>query len=56
MVMFRYGLRAQETRRQYPRRTIFSGLSENVIMLEEQAKRFVTIARTNSDWAQESLM
>ena len=56
MVMFRYGLSPRNQKTVSSKVSIFSGLSENVRMLEEQAKRFVTIARTNSHWAQESLM
>ena len=57
MVMFRYGLRAPDTKRQYPRRfQYFLNYLKLPGMLDEQAMRFVTNARTNPQWAQESLM
>lgn len=52
-----YGLRAPDTKRQYPRRfqyfLDFLGIPGT---LEEQAKQFVLKARENQQWAQESLM
>jgi hypothetical protein len=52
-----YGLRAPDTKRQYPRRFQYF---LNFLMLpgtlEEQAKQFTLKARENSQWAQESLM
>lgn len=57
MTAFRYGLRAPDTKRQYPRRfqyfLNFLQLSGN---LEQQAKQFTLKARGNLNWAQESLM
>ena len=57
MVMFRYGLRAPDTKRQYPRRfQYFLDYLKMPGMLDDQAKQFITNARTNPQWAQESLM
>jgi hypothetical protein len=52
-----YGLRAPDTRRQYPRRfQHFLDFLRIPGTLEEQAKQFVLKARQNQMWAQESLM
>ena len=52
-----YGLRAPDTRRQYPRRfQYFLDFLRISGTLEEQAKQFVLKARENQQWAQESLM
>ena len=52
-----YGLRAPDTRRQYPRRfQYFLDFLRIPGTLEEQAKQFVLKARENQVWAQESLM
>jgi hypothetical protein len=57
MAAFMYGLRAPDTKRQYPRRFQYF---LNFLMLqgtlEEQAKQFTLKARENPQWAQESLM
>jgi hypothetical protein len=54
---FRYGLRTPDTKRQYPRRfQYFLDYLKLPGMLDEQAKQFLTNARTNPQWAQESLM
>ncbi|MFL6457118.1 MAG: hypothetical protein ACJ71G_09160 [Nitrososphaeraceae archaeon] len=57
LATFMYGLRAPDTRRQYPRR--FQYFLEFLRIsgpLEEQARQFVLKARENQQWAQESLM
>jgi len=52
-----YGLRAPDTKRQYPRRfQYFLNFLTLPGTLEEQAKQFTLKARENSQWAQESLM
>ncbi len=57
MVMFRYGLRAPDTRRQYPRRLqYFLVYLKMPGTLDDQAKQFISNARTNPRWAEESLM
>jgi hypothetical protein len=57
MTAFRYGLRAPDTKRQYPRRfQYFLNFLQFPGTLEEQAKQFTLKARENSNWAQESLM
>ena len=57
MDLFRYGLRAPDTRRQYPRRCqyILDFLKMPGI-LEDQAKQFISNARIDPQWAQQSLM
>ena len=56
MAEFRYGLRAPDTKRQYPRRfQYFLDFLKIPGKLEEQAKQFVLEARQNPFWAQESL-
>ncbi|HEY7573326.1 MAG TPA: hypothetical protein VH796_18350 [Nitrososphaeraceae archaeon] len=57
MATFRYGLRAPDTKRQYPRR--FQYFLDYLRLpggLDEQAMQFLTNAKANSQWAQESLM
>jgi len=57
LATFMYGLRAPDTRRQYPRRfQYFLDFLRIPGTLEEQAKQFVLKARENQVWAQESLM
>lgn len=57
MATFRYGLRAPDTKRQYPRRfQYFLDYLKLPGRLDEQAKQFLTNARTNPQWAQENLM
>jgi ribosome-binding protein aMBF1 (putative translation factor) len=57
LATFMYGLRAPDTRRQYPRRfQYFLDFLSIPGTLEEQAKQFVLKARENEVWAQESLM
>jgi hypothetical protein len=57
LATFMYGLRAPDTRRQYPRRfQYFLDFIRIPGTLEEQAKQFVLKARENQVWAQESLM
>jgi hypothetical protein len=57
MATFRYGLRAPDTKRQYPRRfQYFLDYLKFSGRLDEQAKQFLTNAKTNPQWAQESLM
>jgi hypothetical protein len=57
MAAFMYGLRAPDTRRQYPRRfQYFLNFLSIPGTLEEQAKQFTLKARENPLWAQESLM
>jgi hypothetical protein len=54
---FMYGLRAPDTRRQYPRRfQYFLNFLKIPGNLAEQAKQFVLKAKENPQWAQESLM
>jgi hypothetical protein len=56
-VVFLYALRAPETKRQYPRRLkIFSGYLKLEGTLEQQAKEFLSKAKQNPLWAQNSLM
>lgn len=57
MAAFMYGLRAPDTRRQYPRRfQYFLNFLSIQGTLEEQANKFTLKARENPLWAQESLM
>jgi hypothetical protein len=57
MTMFMYGLRAPETKRQYPRRfQSFLDFLKLPGTLEEQAKQFSTKAKDNHSWVQDSLM
>ena len=57
MIMFRYGLRAPDTRRQYPRRfQYFLDYLKMSGTLSDQAKQFFSNARTNLRWAEDSLM
>ena len=57
MVIFKYGLRAPDTRRQYPRRfQYFLNFLRLPGAIEEQAKQFITKARENPMWAQENLI
>jgi hypothetical protein len=57
MTAFMYGLRAPDTKRQYPRRfQYFLNFLQFSGTLEEQAKQFTLKARENPNWAQESLM
>jgi integrase len=57
MAAFMYGLRAPDTRRQYPRRfQYFLNFLSIPGILEEQAKQFTLKVRENPLWAQESLM
>ena len=57
MASFMYGLRAPDTKRQYPRRfQYFLNFLTLAGTLEEQAEQFTLKARENSHWAQESLM
>ena len=57
LATFMYGLRAPDTRRQYPRRfQYFLDFLRIPGTLEEQAKQFVLKARENRQWTQESLM
>lgn len=54
---FMYGLRAPDTKRQYPRRfQYFLNFLNLLGTLEEQAKQSISKARENPQWAQESLM
>ena len=57
MAAFMYGLRAPDTKRQYPRRfQYFLNFLSIQGTSEEQAKQSTLKARENSQWAQESLM
>ena len=57
MDLFRYGLRAPDTRRQYPRRfQYFLDFLKMPGILEDQAKQFISNARIDPQWAQQSLM
>jgi integrase len=57
MDLFRYGLRAPDTRRQYPRRfQYFLDYLKMPGILEDQAKQFISNARADPQWAQQSLM
>jgi integrase len=57
MAAFMYGLRAPDTRRQYPRRfQYFLNFLSIPGTLEEQAKQFTLKVRETPLWAQESLM
>jgi hypothetical protein len=57
MASFMYGLRAPDTKRQYPRRfQYFLNFLKLTGTLDEQAKQFTLKTRENSLWAQESLM
>jgi hypothetical protein len=57
MAAFMYGLRAPDTKRQYPRRfQYFLNFLKLSGTLGEQAKQFVLKAIENPQWAQESLM
>jgi len=57
MDLFRYGLRAPDTRRQYPRRCqYFLDFLKMPGILEDQAKQFISNARIDPQWAQQSLM
>jgi hypothetical protein len=57
MAAFMYGLRAPDTKRQYPRRfQYFLDFLKIPGILEEQARQFILKARENPQWAQESLM
>jgi hypothetical protein len=57
MVMFRYGLRAPDTRRQYPRMfQYFLDYLKIPGTLDDRAKQFISNARTNPRWAEEGLM
>lgn len=57
MDLFRYGLRAPDTRRQYPRRCqYFLDFLKRPGILEDQAKQFISNARIDPQWAQQSLM
>ena len=57
MVMFRYGLRAPDTRRQYPRRfQYFLDYLKIQGTLDDQAKQFISNARMKQRWAEDSLM
>lgn len=52
MVMFRYGLRVPDTRRQYPRRfQYFLDYSKIQGALDDQAKQFISNAKKNLRWA-----
>jgi hypothetical protein len=56
MAAFMYGLRAPDTKRQYPRRfQYFLNFLSIQGTLDEQAKQFTLKARQISQWAQESL-
>jgi hypothetical protein len=55
MTAFRYGLRAPDTKRQYPRRfQYFLNFLQFSGTLDEQAKQFTLKARESPNWAQES--
>lgn len=57
MVMFRYGLRAPDTKRQYPRRfQYFLNYLKIQGALDDQAIQFISKARKNLRWAEDSLM
>jgi hypothetical protein len=57
LTAFRYGLRAPDTKRQYPSRfQYFLNFLQFSGTLEEQAKQFTLKTRENTQWAQESLM
>jgi hypothetical protein len=57
MAAFMYGLRAPDTKRQYPRRfQYFLNFLQISGTLKEQAKQFILKARENPQWAQQSLM
>jgi hypothetical protein len=57
MATFMYGLRAPDTKRQYPRRfQYFLNFLKISGILQEQAKQFILKARENPQWVQESLM
>jgi integrase len=54
---FTYALKAPETSRQYPRRLkVFFDFMQFDSPLEEQAKQFLIKARSDPQWAQDSLM
>jgi hypothetical protein len=54
---FMYGLRAPDTKRQYPRRfQYFLNFLSIPGTLQEQARQFTLKARQNPLWAQEGLM
>jgi hypothetical protein len=67
MVAFMYGIKSPETKRQYPRRLKmffnFLDFSDGDIdstsitkTIEEQAKIFLSMARSNKQWTEESFM
>ena len=58
MTIFMYALKAPETRRQYPQRfkMFLDYLKLEGEALEKQAKHFLSKARNNPQWAEESFM
>jgi integrase len=59
LILFKYALKAPETRRQWPRRlkVFFDFLEmEGASLLEEQARLFVIKTRQRPPWAQDSLI
>lgn len=57
MAVFMYALKAPESKRQYPKRfKMFLDFLKIPGNLETQAKYFLTEARKNPTWAQESFM
>jgi hypothetical protein len=57
MAVFSYALKAPETKRQYPRRfKMFVDFLKLEGRFEEQAKHFLLKAKSNQQWAQDSLM
>ena len=57
IAVFSYALKAPETKRQYPRRfKMFVDFLKLEGRFEEQAKQFLLKARSNQQWAQDSLM
>ena len=57
MTIFMYALKAPDTRRQYPQRfKIFLDFLKLEGALEKQARYFLSKARNNPQWAEESFM
>ena len=57
MDVFRYRLRAPDTKRQYPRRFhYFLNFLKLPATLDEQAKQFIIKAKENPTWVQQSLI
>jgi hypothetical protein len=57
MTIFMYALKAPESRRQYPQRfKMFLNYLKLEGALEKQARHFLSKARNNPQWAEESFM